>query len=160
MREAWKIRIARRHDSRGGRGHRRRIYRKGEAFRSSALPASPRRVGGGQTFGRETNDSQGRPGRGHSPPSRRPDLRPEKQILQDQGNHPNSWHGNWDSLSTMRREGRRINMEDNSSRNKNTRPPLIQLRDLLAVGLRHRRLVTFSFLGLAAGVLLSLLLSP
>jgi uncharacterized protein involved in exopolysaccharide biosynthesis len=51
-------------------------------------------------------------------------------------------------------------MEDNSSRNKNTRPPLIQLRDLLAVGLRHRRLVAFSFLGLSAGVLLSLLLSP
>ena len=51
-------------------------------------------------------------------------------------------------------------MEELPIRKKNTRPPLIQLRDLLAIGLRHRRLVTLSFLGLMAGVILSLFLLP
>jgi len=51
-------------------------------------------------------------------------------------------------------------MEEMPIRKKNTRPPLIQLRDLLAIGLRHRRLVTLSFLGLMAGVILSLFLLP
>ena len=51
-------------------------------------------------------------------------------------------------------------MEDMPIRKKNTRPPLIQLRDLLTIGLRHRRLVTLSFVGLTAGVFLSLFLLP
>ena len=51
-------------------------------------------------------------------------------------------------------------MEDMPIRKRSTRPPLTELRDLLAIGLRHRRLVTFSFLGLMAGVLLSLFLLP
>jgi uncharacterized protein involved in exopolysaccharide biosynthesis len=51
-------------------------------------------------------------------------------------------------------------MEDMPTSKKNTRPPLTQLRDLVSIGLRHRRLVTISFLGLMAGVLLSLFLLP
>ena len=51
-------------------------------------------------------------------------------------------------------------MENIPTSKRNTRPPLIQMRDLLAIGLRHRRLVTISFLGLMAGVLLSLFLLP
>jgi uncharacterized protein involved in exopolysaccharide biosynthesis len=43
---------------------------------------------------------------------------------------------------------------------KNTRPPLTQLRDLVSVGLRHRRLVSLTFIGLMAGVVLSLFLLP
>jgi uncharacterized protein involved in exopolysaccharide biosynthesis len=51
-------------------------------------------------------------------------------------------------------------MEDMATSKKNARPPLTQLRDLLVIGLRHRRLVTISFLGLMAGALLSVLLLP
>ena len=51
-------------------------------------------------------------------------------------------------------------MEEMPTRKRNTQPPLTQLRDILTVGLRHRRLVIFSFLGLMAGVLLSLFLLP
>jgi uncharacterized protein involved in exopolysaccharide biosynthesis len=51
-------------------------------------------------------------------------------------------------------------MEEMTSHKRNTQPPLTQLRDVLTVGLRHRRLVIFSFLGLMAGVLLSLFLLP
>ena len=51
-------------------------------------------------------------------------------------------------------------MEDMATNKKNARPPLTQLRDLLVIGLRHRRLVTISFLGLMAGALLSVLLLP
>src|SRR5579863_2524523 len=51
-------------------------------------------------------------------------------------------------------------MEEMPTRKRSKRPPLTQLRDLLAVGLRHRRLVTICFLGLMAGVLLSVFLLP
>ncbi len=51
-------------------------------------------------------------------------------------------------------------MEDMPTSKKNARPPLTQARDLISIGLRHRRLVTISFLGLMAGVLLSLFLLP
>jgi uncharacterized protein involved in exopolysaccharide biosynthesis len=51
-------------------------------------------------------------------------------------------------------------MEEMPTRKRSTRPPLTQMRDLVAIGLRHRRLVTISFLGLSAGVLLSLFLLP
>jgi uncharacterized protein involved in exopolysaccharide biosynthesis len=51
-------------------------------------------------------------------------------------------------------------MEEMPIHKRNTQPPLIQMRDLLAVGLRHRRLVAFSFLGLMAGVVLALFLLP
>lgn len=51
-------------------------------------------------------------------------------------------------------------MEEMPIHKKNTQPPLIQMRDLLAVGLRHRRLVALSFLGLMAGVVLALFLLP
>ncbi len=51
-------------------------------------------------------------------------------------------------------------MEESSASKKNARPPLTQARDFLAIGLRHRRLVTVTFLGLAVGVLLSLFLLP
>jgi uncharacterized protein involved in exopolysaccharide biosynthesis len=51
-------------------------------------------------------------------------------------------------------------MEEMPTRRRGTRPPLTQLRDVLAIGLRHRRLVAISFLGLMAGVLLSLFLLP
>src|ERR1700688_2736270 len=55
---------------------------------------------------------------------------------------------------------RRLAMEEMPTRKRNTQPPLTQLRDILTVGMRHRRLVIFSFLGLMAGVLLSLFLLP
>src|SRR5258708_39322064 len=51
-------------------------------------------------------------------------------------------------------------MEEILIRKRSTRPPLTQLRDVVAIGLRHRRLVAISFLGLMAGVLLSLFLLP
>ena len=51
-------------------------------------------------------------------------------------------------------------MEEMATHKRNTQPPLIQMRDLVAVGLRHRRLVTFSFLGLMAGVVLALFMLP
>jgi uncharacterized protein involved in exopolysaccharide biosynthesis len=51
-------------------------------------------------------------------------------------------------------------MEEMPTRKRRTQPPLTELRDLLAIGLRHRRLVSISFLGLMAGVLLSLFLLP
>ncbi len=51
-------------------------------------------------------------------------------------------------------------MEEMSVNKRNARPPLMQLRDLISVGLRHRRLVTITFVGLMAGVLLSLLVLP
>src|ERR1700722_13178250 len=51
-------------------------------------------------------------------------------------------------------------MEDMPASKKNSRPPLTQARDLISIGLRHRRLVMLTFLGLSAGVLLSLFLLP
>jgi uncharacterized protein involved in exopolysaccharide biosynthesis len=51
-------------------------------------------------------------------------------------------------------------MEDMPASKKNARPPLMQARDLISIGLRHRRLVMITFLGLSAGVLLSLFLLP
>ncbi len=51
-------------------------------------------------------------------------------------------------------------MEEILIRKRSTRPPLTQLRDVVAIGLRHRRLVAISFLGLMAGVLLSPFLLP
>jgi uncharacterized protein involved in exopolysaccharide biosynthesis len=51
-------------------------------------------------------------------------------------------------------------MEEIPTRKRSTRPPLTQLRDVVAVGLRHRRLVTFCFLGLMVGVVLSVFFVP
>jgi uncharacterized protein involved in exopolysaccharide biosynthesis len=51
-------------------------------------------------------------------------------------------------------------MEELPKNKKNARPPLTQARDLISIGLRHRRLVTITFVGLMAGVLLSLFLLP
>jgi len=51
-------------------------------------------------------------------------------------------------------------MEEMPNSKKNVRPPLTQMRDLLTIGLRHKRLVTFTFLGLMAGVVVSLFVLP
>jgi len=51
-------------------------------------------------------------------------------------------------------------MEEMIVRRIDARPPLNQLRDWLAVGVRHRRLITLSFLGVFAGAVLSVFLLP
>ena len=51
-------------------------------------------------------------------------------------------------------------MQSATTRSRNERPPLLQLSDLLAVGLRHRRLVTLSFLGVLTGAVLAIFLLP
>jgi uncharacterized protein involved in exopolysaccharide biosynthesis len=51
-------------------------------------------------------------------------------------------------------------MENIASRTKNTLPPLTQLRDWLAVGVRHRQLVTISFVGVLIGAVLAIFMLP
>jgi len=51
-------------------------------------------------------------------------------------------------------------MDEMNSSKKNARPPLTQMRDLVTIGLRHKRLVSFTFVGLMAGVVLSMFLLP
>ncbi len=51
-------------------------------------------------------------------------------------------------------------MDEMNNNRRNARPPLTQMRDLVTIGLRHKRLVTFTFLGLMAGVVLSMFLLP
>jgi len=51
-------------------------------------------------------------------------------------------------------------MDEIILRARNYRPPLVQARDWLAVGVRHRRLVTLSFLGILTGAVLAIFLLP
>ncbi len=51
-------------------------------------------------------------------------------------------------------------MEEMPISKKNSRPPLTKLRDLVTIGLRHRRLVSTCFLGLMTGVIATLFVLP
>jgi uncharacterized protein involved in exopolysaccharide biosynthesis len=51
-------------------------------------------------------------------------------------------------------------MDEIIIRSRNPRPPLVQARDWLAVGVRHRRLLTLSFMGVLTGTVLAIFLLP
>ncbi|MGH9678977.1 MAG: Wzz/FepE/Etk N-terminal domain-containing protein, partial [Candidatus Acidiferrales bacterium] len=51
-------------------------------------------------------------------------------------------------------------MEDIVIRSRNPRPPLVQVADWMAVAIRHRRLMTLTFLGVLAGAVLAIFLLP